>query len=118
MESDDDFDEESFLQKTDKMEQLFPNLKFIPYHKHFDILDNVLVKNKDAIIYYKHNDYYYSNYPTTPKEIIYIKRNRFITYRDFYEECSTHWQHDCGDHRFLEFIEVTNDTQIDMFFGS
>ena len=56
MESDDDFDEESFLQKTEQMEQLFPNLKFIPYHKHIDILDNVLVKNKDAIIYYSKGD--------------------------------------------------------------
>ena len=36
MESDDDFDEESFLQKTNQMEQLFPNLKFIPHHKHID----------------------------------------------------------------------------------
>ena len=66
----------------------------------------------------KDNKYYYSNYPTTPIEMIYIKRNRFITYRDFYEECVAHWQHDCGDHRFLEIIEITNDTQIDMFMGS
>lgn len=113
-----DNDDDLFFQQMKQMDILFPNLKFTPDHNHIDILDNVLVKNKDAIIYYKHNDYYYSNYPTTPREIIYIKRNRFITYRDFYEECSAHWEFDCGDHRFLEIIEVTNDTQIDMFLGS
>ena len=118
MDDDDDFDEETFLQNSNQMDALFPNLKFVPDHKHLDILDNVLVHNKDAIIYYKHNKYYYSNYPTTPIEMIYIKRNRFITYRDFYQECVAHWQHDCGDHRFLEIIEITNDTQIDMFMGS
>ena len=111
-------EERLFEAKCKKMDALFPKLPFDADTDHLDILDNVLVKNKDAIVYYKHNRFYYSNSPTNPIELIYIKRDRFITYRDFYVECEANWIHDNGDHRFLEIIEVLNDTQIELWFGS
>ena len=118
MDNADDFDDKLFIERCDAMSKLFPNLKWTPDEKHLDILDKVLVKNKDAIIYYKHNPYYYSEYPVVPVEIIYIKRDRHITYRDVYLECEMKWIHDCGNHRFLEGINVYNDTQIELCFGS
>ena len=111
-------EERLYQEKCEKMDTLFPKLPFDADTDHLDILDNVLVKNKDAIVYYKHNRFYYSNSPTNPIELIYIKRDRFITYRDFYVECEANWIHDNGDHRFLEIIEVLNDTQIELWFGS
>lgn len=113
-----DDEELLFNYRVNEMERLFPTLKFCSDEKHLDLLDCVLVKSKDAIIYYKHDAYYYSHYPYIPIELIYIKRNRLITYRDFYNECCEKWEHDCGDHRFLESIQVLNDTQIDLWFGS
>ena len=101
-----------FEEKCEKMNALFPKLPFDADTDHLDILDNVLVKNKDAIVYYKHNRFYYSNSPTNPIELIYI------TYRDVYIACENEWKHDCGNHRFLEGINVYNDTQIELCFGS
>ena len=107
-----------FSEKCELMNKLFPKLPFCGDTDHLDILDEVLVKNKDAIVYYKHNPFYYSNFPTTPIEIIYIKKERHITYRDVYIACENEWRYDCGNHRFLEGIYVLNDTQIELCFGS
>ena len=107
-----------FEEKCEKMNALFPKLPFDADTDHLDILDEVIAKNKDVIIYHKHNKFYYSNFPTTPVELIYIKRDRHITYRDVYLECEAKWIHDCGNHRFLEGINVYNDTQIELCFGS
>lgn len=115
MEDDDDI---LYMERCERMEATFPNLQFSPCAEHLDMLDDVLVKNKDAIVWYIHDTYYYSNYTTKPVEFIYIKRDKFITYRDFYEECEEKWQYECGDHRFLELIHVYNETQIELFLGS
>tara|TARA_R110000787_G_scaffold277498_1_gene386880 strand:- start:2032 stop:2388 length:357 start_codon:yes stop_codon:yes gene_type:complete len=118
MDLDDGFDEELYIERCDAMNKLFPKLKFDANEEHLDILDDVLVKNKDAIVWYTHNTYYYSNYTKPPVELIYIKRDKFITYRDFYVEMQKKWENECGDHRFLELIHVYNETQIELFLGS
>tara|TARA_S200002703_G_scaffold158551_1_gene169216 strand:- start:427 stop:780 length:354 start_codon:yes stop_codon:yes gene_type:complete len=117
MEEEDDFNEKKYTEKMDNMYQLFPNLKFCPLVEHYDILDDVLLKNKDGIIYYKH-ECFCCNPNRTDVELIYIKRNRHITYRDFYQECNDKWKYDMCNHLFLESIDVKNDTQIDIWFGS
>ena len=114
MNTDEDID---FENKCKKMDKLFPNLKFCYDCEHFDLLDNVMVKNKDAIVYYKHNCICCSPYNNLV-EMIYIKRDRYITYRDFYDECCKNWKYEMCNHRFLEQIEIKNDTQIELFFGS
>tara|TARA_B110000305_G_scaffold77463_1_gene87062 strand:- start:3712 stop:4062 length:351 start_codon:yes stop_codon:yes gene_type:complete len=106
------------IERMDKMHELFPKLKFCADETHLDILDDVLVKSKDAVVYYTHDNYYYSNFTNKPIEIIYIKKDKFITYRDFYLECEKSWLNNCGDHCFLEGISIRNDTQIDLYFGS
>ena len=113
-----DLDDAVFIERLDKINKLFPNLKFSADTDHLDILDDVLVKSKDAVIYFKHDKYYYENFSNIPVEIIYIKRDKFITYRDFYIECEKNWVNDCGNHCFLEGINIHNDTQIDLEFGS
>ena len=113
----DDSDEE-FEFKMDKMDMLFPRLKWTPITDHFNILDEVFVKSEDAVVYYKHNEFYYSNFPSIPVEIIYIKRDKFITYRDVYMECEENWNYENGNHIFLERMYCLNQTQIELEFGS
>jgi len=111
------FNDTEFEIKHKEMDKLFPNLKFCFDCFHIDKLDNVLVKNKDAVIYYKHKCMCCDPYCDLI-ELIYIKRNRLITYRDFYNECCKNWKYEMCNHRFLEYIDVKNDTQIELFFGS
>jgi len=110
--------DEEFEFKMDKMDMLFSRLKWTPITDHYDILDEVFVKSKDAVVYYKHNEFYYSNFPSIPVEIIYIKTDEYITYRDVYMECEENWNYENGDHIFLERMYCLNQTQIELEFGS
>jgi len=112
-----DYDEIEFERKHNEMNKLFPNLKFCFDCDHIDILDNVLVKSKDSVIYYKHRCMCCCP-DCNLVEIIYIKKENYITYRDFYNECNMKWKYDMCNHRFLEQIDVKNNTQIELFFGS
>ena len=105
-------------EKYDKMDKLFPNLKWCADTDHLDMLDEVITKYKDAIVYYIHNEYYYSLWDATPHEFIYIKKDRPITYRDVYLACESKWEYDNGDHTFLEGMYCNNGTQIELEFGS
>ena len=111
------YNDELVQEKYNKMNELFPQLKFCVDVDDYDRLDNVLVKNKDAIIFYKHNCFC-CDPKRNVSEVIYIKRNHQITYRDFYNECNMKWKNEMCNHRFLEQIDIKNDTQIDLFFGS
>ncbi len=120
-----DEEQKLFDANSEKMYNLFPNLPFCADIEHLVILDDVVAESNDAIIYYKHNEYYYANFPTTPIELIYIKRDRHITYRDVYLECEMRWIHDNGNHIFLEGICVYDETHnsltntiIELRFGS
>ena len=116
-EMDDDFDEEKFEHNTRKMNELFPNLMFSCDPDDYEQLDDELLPNKEAIIYHT-----LKCICCAPEregaEVIHIKRNHNITYRDFYQECNNNWSNELCDHSFLEGINITNNIQITLDFGS
>ena len=120
MVSDEDFDEVEFERKIKIMDGLFPNLPFCHDADDLDILDEPLVKSKSAVIFYP-----LKCYRCCPDRegavVIPINRDRYITRRDFYEECEKHWWvkgEDMCDHRFLEGFEIKSEIQIEPCFGS
>jgi len=120
-----DFDEDEFERKSDAMNELFPNLPFSPNTDDYDILDNVLVENTLAVIYIECNCHCFGRVGTTenefrkPKKIITIKRkNRYITYRDFYSTMNRYKNWISCDHSFLEQLIIIDNLVIHMGFGS
>jgi len=107
----------SIEEKINNMNALFPNLKFCADCDDYDKLDDVLIYSKDAVVFYKHKCYC-CDPNRNLNEVIYIKRNTLITYRDFYETMNTEWCFNMCSHQFLEDKEIKNDTQINLFFGS
>ena len=114
-----DFEAE-FQRKSKTMYELFPNLPFVHDTEDLDILDEPLVKSKTAVIFYP-----LKCYCCCPDRegavVIPINRDRYITRRDFYEECEKHWgvkEDDMCNHRFLEGFEIKSETQIEPCFGS
>jgi len=99
------------------MDEAFPKLPFGYDNEHADRLDEVLVESKNAIVFHpkkcivcRPND--------IGAEIIPIVRDRYITYRDFYKECEAKWAQEMCNHQFLEDIQVKNNCQIELWFGS
>lgn len=112
-----EFDEEEFDRKCDIMDNAFPNLPFCPDNHHADILDEVLLESNTAIIF--HPKKCIVCCPNDIRvEIIPIIRDKYITYRDFYQECEAKWNQKMCNHRFLEVIDIKNNCQIELGFGS
>jgi len=118
--NDTEFDSEEYENKIDNMNHLYPNLKFSSDADDYDRLDNELVNSKNAIVYYS-----YKCICCCPNnensEYFEIRRNKNITYRDFYDECVLKWKYNINDfcnHSFLEHIDVDENHIITPSFGS
>ena len=110
-------DQIEFNRKIKIMNENYPNLPFSPNVEDFDNLDDILINSKLAIIYYPLKCAVCCP-DRQGAEVIAIKRNRFITYNDFYTECNNYWSSDMCNHCFLEGLEVKNGFQIEPWFGS
>jgi hypothetical protein len=117
--SDDEFEE-----KNNKMNELFPRLMCSPDINHYDMLDEVLVESDSATIYDAPDHFCYDGLCESAKlehtTIIHIEneKDKFITYRDFYNAMQK-WKQPMCDHHFLEGINVNTDTNvITLDFGS
>jgi len=111
--------------KIEEMNKLFPKLPFSANSDDYDKLDDVLVKNTIAVIYVDCGCHCFGQVGTTenefrkPKQLIKIERkNRYITYRDFYEKMNKHNKWTSCDHHFLEDLIVFDNLVIHMGFGS
>jgi hypothetical protein len=115
--SDTAFYDDEFMKLYDQMHMLFPNLPFCSRCDDYKRLDNILLENSNAIIYFPLKCYCCCP-DREGAEVIHIKRNINITYRDFYQECNDKWQSKFCNHNFLENIYVTNNIQINLEFGN
>ena len=115
-----DNSEDEFIYYYERMNELFPNLKFSPNEKDYNKLNDVLVQAKTAIVYHDYTCYCwdYENFQSHHKELFIIQRDHNITYNDFYTECEKMWKHQPCNHNFLEIIEVDENNVITMWFGS
>ena len=118
-------EEADMIFRMKEMRRLFPNLPFSPNSNDYYILDNVLVENTLAVIYIECNCHCFGRIGTTenefrkPKKIITIKRkNRYITYRDFYSTMNRYKNWISCDHSFLEQLIIVDNLVIHMGFGS
>ena len=116
-----ELDEDTYEFKIDKMNELFPNLKFSSDPDDYERLDDVLVPYNNAIVYYSYKCYCCCE-DNKMFEKFEINRNHNITYRDFYEECQLKWKYTAYDmgcnHHFLEGFKNTKNNVITPEFGS
>lgn len=117
MSEDSDEEFEEFVRKSDEMTKLFPNLPFSHDVNDLDKLDEPLINSKTAVIFYPLKCLCCC--PDREESVvIFIKRDKNITIRDFYTECEKHWKEPLCNHQFLEGFEILTDAQITPAFGS
>ena len=113
--SDEEYDD--FVRKSEKMTELFPILPFSHNVDDLDKLDEQLINSKIAVIFYP-----LKCMCCCPERegavVIPIKRDKNITFRDFYTECEKHWKEPLCNHQYLEGFEILTDSQITPWFGS
>ena len=119
-----EYHQKEFEIKYEKMNELFPNLLCSPDVEDYDRLDEVLVSSDSATIYDEPDHFCYDGLHESMKmdhtNIIHIEneKDKFITYRDFYNAMQK-WKQPMCDHRFLEGIHVDKySNTITVDFGS
>tara|TARA_R110000851_G_scaffold281426_1_gene434873 strand:+ start:775 stop:1179 length:405 start_codon:yes stop_codon:yes gene_type:complete len=117
---DDSYDEEAYTKLLEQIDSLFPNAPFSFRAEDVNILDEVLVDCRYALIYQNRTCYCVGDKDPTPIIItINSYNNKNITYRNFYEEVQLKWDkhYQSCNHDFLESISIKNNI-IELGFGS